>query len=781
MKAIFKKEWKSFLTSMTGYIFIAFLLVLSGVYLTAYSLQSGYPKVAYTLESIVFVFLIAVPILTMRMLAEERKQKTDQLLLTSPVSVTGIVLGKYLALVAVYGIAVVVMALYPLILSQFGSIPWGESYTALFGFFLMGCCYLAIGLYLSSVTESQVIAAVLTFLVLFCCFVIQGIASFFPETASASYFTFAVLAAGLSYVVYLMINQKIIAGIFFAVCEAGLLILYLVNASCYEGLIQDILGVLNISAHFSGFAEGIFDIQGLIYYVSFAGVFLFFTVQSIQKRRWGERRLKNGSYSISVIAIAVAAAVAVNLIAAELPSQYMQIDVSEQQLYTLTEQTKEIVAGLEKDITLYYIVQDSNKDTNVSRLLERYEGLSSHITVEQKDPVRYPNFASQYTDSEVSENSIIAVCEDSVRVITYDSMYESSFNYNYYTYETTGFDAEGQITSAIAAFASGDLPKLYTLTGHNELMINDSLAQSISKENIETESLNLITADEVPEDAACLLIASPSTDFSDEETAKILDYLQNGGKVILVTDYTGKEMPNLASILEYYGVEEQEGIVIEGDSNYYVQAPYYLVPDINSTEVTDGMTGGESYVLLAAAQGIHILEEARESLSISGILSTSDSAYSKTDVENMRTYEKESSDTDGPFDLAVLITEEVTAAGAEEESGDTEEESEDAEEESESAEEETVVTKLVVFTSSAIMDASADQMVSGGNAKLFMNTVSWACGHASSVSVPSKSMSVSYLTLTAASSSFWSIIVIGLIPAAFLITGLVTWLRRRRQ
>ena len=148
MTAVYKKEWKSLLTSMIGYVFIAFLLAVTGIYFTAYHLQAMYPKFAYTLQAALFIFLILVPVLTMRILAEGRRQKTDQLLLTSPVSVTGVVLGKFLALVSVFLLPVLILAVYPLILSQFGTISFRESYTALFGFFLLGSCYLSIGLFL---------------------------------------------------------------------------------------------------------------------------------------------------------------------------------------------------------------------------------------------------------------------------------------------------------------------------------------------------------------------------------------------------------------------------------------------------------------------------------------------------------------------------------------------------------------------------------------------------------------------------------------------------------
>lgn len=286
MSAVFHKEVRSYLTSMIGYVFIAIFLAVSGIYFTAYHLQGAYPLFAYTLQSVVFVLLIVVPVLTMRIMAEERKQKTDQLLLTSPVSVTGIVLGKYLALTAVFFIPTVVLGLYPLILLQFGEVPLGETCTALLGFFLMGCSFLSIGLYLSSLTESQVIAAVLTFLVLFLCYVIQGVASFFPETAFGSFAAMAVLALFLAWIVYMLLKNILVTLITAAAAEAALILLYSARASLYEGLIQKLLGVLDISGHFSEFASGILDLTGIVYYLSVIGIFLFLTVQSIQKRRW---------------------------------------------------------------------------------------------------------------------------------------------------------------------------------------------------------------------------------------------------------------------------------------------------------------------------------------------------------------------------------------------------------------------------------------------------------------------------------------------------------------
>lgn len=286
MTTIYRKEVRGYLTSMIGYVFIAFLLVVGGIYFTAYQLQGAYPYFSYTLQAMLFVFLVAVPVLTMRILAEERRQRTDQLLLTSPVAVTGIVLGKYLALVTVFLIPVAVIMLYPLIAARFGTIGYAETYTALFGFFLLGCSFLAIGLYVSSITESQVIAAVLTFLALFVCYVIEGIASFFPETPEGSFYILIAAVLVIAVLIYLILGNVAVAVVFGAIAAAALVALYIADAAVYEGLIQKLLGALDLTGHFSEFANGIFDVTGLVYYLSVTGVFLFLTVQSIQKRRW---------------------------------------------------------------------------------------------------------------------------------------------------------------------------------------------------------------------------------------------------------------------------------------------------------------------------------------------------------------------------------------------------------------------------------------------------------------------------------------------------------------
>ena len=286
MTAVYKRELRSYLTSMIGYLFMFFILLLTGIYFSAYQLTSAYPKFEYTLSALTFVFLISVPILTMRVLAEERKRKTDQLLLTAPVSVEKIVLGKYLALVTIFAIPMLIMCLYPLLMSKFGTVSFGAAYTAILGFFLLGCANLAIGVFISSLTESQVIAAVLTFVFLFAFYMMNGISSFFSEGSLSTCITFGLLILAAAIIIYTMIKNFLISAVICIVGEIVLGVIYVVNSSFFSGGIQKVLNVFNLSSHFDNFANSIFDVKGIVYFLSVIAVCMFLTVQSIVKRRW---------------------------------------------------------------------------------------------------------------------------------------------------------------------------------------------------------------------------------------------------------------------------------------------------------------------------------------------------------------------------------------------------------------------------------------------------------------------------------------------------------------
>lgn len=468
-----------------------------------------------------------------------------------------------------------------------------------------------------------------------------------------------------------------------------------------------------------------------------------------------KKHIKNGSYSMAMAAIFIVIIVVINMIVGAIPSKYSQLDVSSSKLYTIGDETKKVLKALDKDVTIYQIAQSGSEDDTISNLLKRYEDESKHIKVEVKDPVVNPKFASEYTTDDLAANSLIVVCGNRNKVISYNDMYSTSVDYNTWQQTTTGFDGEGQITSAIGYVTSEDLPIMYTLSGHGEKDLDSSFKEDIQKANIDIKELNLLTEGKVPDDADCLMIVSPTSDISEEEKTEILDYLEAGGKAMIFSDYTQDGLPNFDAVLANYGVKRAEGIVFEGDSQHYgMQMPYYLVPTVNSTDASSETASAGSYVLAPYAQGIQKTDDVRDTVTIDSILTTSDQAYSKTNMQSSQ-IEKEDGDVDGPFDLGIAITEKLD---------------DDKE------------TQIVYYSTANLMESQVNQMVSGGNEKLLLESLSWmtSTDESSSVSISSKSLQSASLTVTDYDAAFWKICTIGLIPGVFLVAGFLIWLRRRK-
>lgn len=286
MTAIFKREFKSFFHNMTGAIFIAGVMVFMGIFFVAYNVVQGFPHFSAVLSGISVILLLTVPILTMRSFADEKRMRTDQLLLTSPVSVTGIVMGKYFAMISVFGCCVLIACMGPIVLKIFGSEGILGDYLAIIMFFLMGAAYISIGMFISSLTESQVIASVATFAVLLLLQLIDGIASFIPDSATASYVCFFAVAVLAAWLIYHMTKDLIISGAFVIIAAAVLTVIFFVNKAVLEGAFASVLISLSLVTRFDEVNNNIFNLSSLVYYLSVCGIFTFLTIQSIQKRRW---------------------------------------------------------------------------------------------------------------------------------------------------------------------------------------------------------------------------------------------------------------------------------------------------------------------------------------------------------------------------------------------------------------------------------------------------------------------------------------------------------------
>ena len=459
--------------------------------------------------------------------------------------------------------------------------------------------------------------------------------------------------------------------------------------------------------------------------------------------------MRGGAYSAAVTAVVLAILIAVNVFVSAMPSGATEYDISASKLYSVTSNTKSVVNALTEDVTIYWIVQADEEDDVIGKLLDRYESLSDHITVEKRNPDVYPTFAEQYTDGTVYNNSLVVECGDRSRYIGYEDIYLTDASMYSYSYSTS-FDGEGAITSAIDYVTNPDQPVVYTLTGHGEEDLPATFADSLEKENITVEDLSLLNTAEIPEDAACLIVYAPQSDISEAERDTLASYVAGGGRLLVMAGpVEAAGLPNFYSLLEPYGVTAAEGIVVEEDQAHYVYpSPVALMPDLAESDVTAPLLEEGYYVIVPLAAGLTVGENTT-SASVTTLLTTSEASFSKPAGYDMATYEKEDGDIDGPFALAVDI---ACDSGGE----------------------------LIWISSSAYLDDMYNAYSSGANVNFTMNALSQLIGESETLSIRAKSLNYNYLTISDSVSGLLQVVMIGLIPLAFLGTGIILVVRRRR-
>ena len=641
----------------------------------------------YSVYQCLLILVFTVPILTMKVIADERRQKTDQLILTAPVSVGKIVVGKFFALETIYAVPVFVMCLYPLILSSFGTVSFKTSYTNIFGLLLYGTAFIAIGMFISSITESQVISAILSIVVLLMGYMMQSLENMISSNGN---------------------------------------------------ILTKILGCFDLYTPVQDFLNGVISLSAVVYYISITVLFLFLTCQSIQKIRWNvsKKTIGTGVFSMGFIAIVVA----VNVFANELPEKAKSVDLTSQNLYTLTDDSVNLVKDLKQDVTLYVLSSEKSADDTVARTLSNYEDASSHIKVEYIDPAVSPNFYASYTDTAPSDGSIIVVSGNTSKVVSSSDLYQYDIDYSTYTQTKSAYDGEGQLTSAISYVTSEDLPKVYTITGHGETALDDTFKSALEKMNISVEDLTLLQEEAIPEDAAAVIINGPTSDFSADDATKISTYLAGGGKLIVTTAYNKTEdTPNFDGILSAYDIQVTNGLVMDSDSSHYYQYPFYLLPDVASATQTSKVS---NYVFMPYAQaltnaGVH-----------TDTITWTD--YVKADISNITTFEKESGDQSGKFTLAANVTDSKSGADI------------------------TVVASVLAFSN------DADSIVSGQNLALFKGIASTLASSDSAVSIDAKPYTYTTLSVNQSVAIMSETLLVMVLPVALIVIGIVIWYRRRR-
>jgi ABC-2 type transport system permease protein len=472
------------------------------------------------------------------------------------------------------------------------------------------------------------------------------------------------------------------------------------------------------------------------------------------KSSWPSERnriaLRGGSYSLIMTAIVLAIVIVVNIFISSLPTALTKYDISSSKLYSITSNTKAVVNALDKDVTIYWIVQSDKEDDVIENLLSKYESLSDHIKVEKKNPDVYPTFAEKYTYEDVDNNSLVVESGDRYRFIGYDDIYLQESNMYSYAYNTS-FDGEGAITSAIDYVTSEDFPQLYVLEGHGEKDLPSDFRDKIEKENIQINNLSLLKVASVPENAAAVMIYAPASDISERDKEVLSSYIKSGGKILAAAGPTENGLlVNLYSLLSDYGVKVNEGMVAEGDREHYAfQLPYILIPNMAQNDITKSLIAENYFPLMPIAHGLTI-EEAPANATVSELLTTSDLAFSKNAGYNITTFEKEEGDIDGPFSIAVSI---------EENNGG----------------------KLVWFASSSFLEDMYNAYSSGANVDLAMNSLASLIGENEAMAIRSKSLNYNFLTINDSTASMLKLLMIGIFPLLYLGAGVIVVVRRRRM
>ena len=451
---------------------------------------------------------------------------------------------------------------------------------------------------------------------------------------------------------------------------------------------------------------------------------------------------RRGAYSASltvvVIAIAVVAALLLNL----LPDSVKKLDLTSAKLYSLGETTDGVLSSLQEDVTLTVVAQEGSVDKRIERLLSEYQSKSSHIKVAHADPVVNPSVLDTYN---TTENTIVVANADGSRTanvaFTDIIVYDTASYYYYGNYVETAFDGEGQLTSAIHAVTSTSSSVIYLTEGHGESALSTTVAGRVTKLGVKTSSVNLLTAGGIPENCNLLLIYAPSADLADDELAMLRTYLQNGGRLLYIAPFDDVSLPNFDALLADYGIARVAGYIAD-TARYYQTNAYNIFPILDtSADPLSGVTAADATVLVYDALGYTLTDPVRDSIANQSLMTTSESGHAVSG----------DSDVQGQYVLAASATEDVTNGQA----------------------------RLAVLGCPTLLD---EQILTNfpnlANADAFLSILTWFLDGVDNVSVESKSLQVTYNTVT--NSAVWSVLLIFVIPLAALLGGLIIWIRRRR-
>ena len=466
------------------------------------------------------------------------------------------------------------------------------------------------------------------------------------------------------------------------------------------------------------------------------------------KKKPMKQAFRGGTYALMMTAMVLTVLILLNVTMGLLPSSMTRFDISAAKLYSVTSNTKNVVQNLQQDVTIYWISQPDQEDEILRNLLSRYEALSDHLHVVKRNPDVYPAFAENYTDEPVQNNSLVVESGEVSRYIPVTDIYLAQPDPGTYSY-TASFDGEGAITSAIDYCVTTEHPVVYQLEGHGELPLPEFFLDQLKKSNMDVKSLSLLNLETMPEDCAVLMIHGPASDISPEEAEILIDYAENGGRLLTLAGPTPEGiLPNLCSILSHFGITTQEGVIVEEDRAHYTfRTPYILLPRVENADITEPLLAEHYYPIVPIAQGLN-LDPADPT--VIPLLTTSPASFNQPEGYQMQDYEKNPGDLEGSFTVGAAIQ-----AGQE--------------------------GKIIWYSSSLMLDPLYNAYSSGANVDLLMNSLTDMIGENESLSIRSKPLGYQYLTISDSTAAMLKTLLIGVFPLGYLGIGIAVVLRKRKE
>ena len=460
-----------------------------------------------------------------------------------------------------------------------------------------------------------------------------------------------------------------------------------------------------------------------------------------------KRKLRQGGYLAAVTAVVAAIVLLVNLIVGQLPSNLLEFDLSDHQLYTVSDTSVEFLSTLDQDVEIVVLAEEGSVDERIAKFLDRYAALSSHITVTQVDPVAHPSAAEEY---DASADSLVVRCAETGKsraipfsdILVYDTMYY----YMYGQYYETEFDAEGQLTSAVSYVTGDNDTVLYTLENHGEGTLSTQVTDAIEKANLTLSGgVSLALDGGVPEDCSLLISYAPTRDLTADELTLLEDYLAGGGQLLVLLAQTEESLSNWEALLASYGLTLADGYVAD-PQRFYQQlgSLYAIAPVLSTSSPVTSQFSDSDLTLMLNARGLTQAEELPEDVTVTPFLQTSSSAAAIT---------ADGTQTEGTY-LLGAVCEKTDADG-------------------------NAAGRLTVFSSASFVDDTVLTLLSNGvNLDVFLNAVTDGFEEVSNLSIPAKSLEITYNTIR--NPGLWSTLFTAVIPIGVLALGLFAWARRRR-